>query len=171
MSTGSAALMLEGAETLLVRSTTFRTKVQAADQTVARQKVFFGELADALELTQGATLQGKRPGAIIGIDRHGYVQIGQGARILLGGTGAVWLMLVDNHNPDHTHKEGLLAFVDWTSTVFDEISEDVGRDVQWPFNHFDMVVEPYRPAIGDRKSDDFWLTVYLLSHHINAPGG
>jgi hypothetical protein len=163
--------MLEGAETLLARSAAFRTKVGAGDVAAAKLKIYFGELAESLDLVQGATLGGKRPCALMGVDAHGYIQIGQGARIELGGTGAVWMLLLDNPAQPDSHKASLLDFLDWTSTVLDEISDDVGRDDRWPFNHIVQALEPYRPPLGDRKSDDYWLVGYLLSHHVNAPGG
>lgn len=168
MTTGSAALMLEGAETLIADSAAFRTRVGAANAEAAMLKIFYAEAEAIDKLQVGMTLADKRPFVILAIDAHGYIQIGQGARITLGGTGGVVAIFSDKPKYPDNYKQSYLDFLDWISTVMDEVAGDVGRDTAWPFNSIELAHEPWRPSITDRASDDFWLGGYVLSHHING---
>lgn len=167
---GSLAMRLTGAEDLIAASSAFQTHVGVGSAEAAKAHIYFGEQGHA-GIEKGATLQGMRPGVILVVDRHGYVQIGEGSQICLGATGAIGAIFVDNPATPDNHKASLLAFADWISTVMDEVAGEVGRDTNWPFNGAELAVEPYRPSITDRASDDFWLAMYLLSDHVNAPGG
>ena len=168
--TGSLALRLVGAEELLARSAAFRKRVGAADSAQAKEKIFAGEitLEDVLAMVAGGTLQVARPCAVIGVQNHTYDQIGQGAAIELGASGAVWVLFVDNPRTGHDHKTSLLDFVDWISAVLDEVAASVADDIGaadytlWPFSRAQLFFEPYRPDVADRKTDDFWLGGYLL---------
>jgi hypothetical protein len=165
---GSAALRLTKVEDLIAGTARFQTKTGAANATAAKQRVFYGEQGVAAALEAGATLSSLRPAVILCLDRHGYVQIGEGSRILLGGTGGIVAIFVDNPEQPDNHKQSLLAFVDWVSEVIDQLSAESGRDAAWPVNSIELIFEPYRPNIADRKSDDFWLAAYLLADHING---
>jgi hypothetical protein len=167
---GSLALRLLGAEELLTRSEAFRDHVGAADADSAKDSVYFGELADVLALVLEHTLDVKRPCAIVGVQRHEYVQIGQGARIEMGASGAVWVLFVDKPADPNDHKASFLAFTDWASQVLDEVTDEVGHDTLWPFHAATMFLEPFRPDIADRQSDDYFVMGYVLTDNINAPG-
>lgn len=172
--TGSLALRLVGAEELLARSEAFRRRVGAADIATAKNSVYFGELTDVLNMAGGGTLALKRPCAILGADRHAYLQIGQGAQIDLGVDGGVWVIFCDNPKDPQNHKLSGFDFCDWFSRCMDEVAELCGQDVGaqdatlWPFNSVRMFLEPFRPDLADRESDDFWIAGYLLSDSING---
>jgi hypothetical protein len=166
--TGSLALRLTAVEELLCRSARFRAQVGAGSERAAAAKVHGGELSDVLNLVAGGTLDVARPCAIIGAQRHGYVQIGQGSSLELLAVGAVWVMFLDNPKFPADYKLSLLDFADWTSRVMDEISLDVGRDTRWPFSAIRMFFEPLRPDLADRAADDYWLGGYVLDDTVNA---
>lgn len=166
---GSAALRLSSAEAAIAASAAFRARVGAASLIEAKKRIFFDQVAAAPEdLAKGTTLETQRPCAILAIDKHGYIQIGEGAQILLGGTGAVLCIFTDTTRLAADHKASYLDFLDWISQVMDEVAAESGRNENWPFNAIDMWLDPWRPSIGDREADDFWLGGYVLSDHINA---
>lgn len=167
---GSLALRLSGVEELLTRSEAFREHIGGADVIAARDSVYFGELADVLALVLEHTLAVKRPCAIVGVQRHEYVQIGAGARIEMGASGGVWVLFVDNPSNPTDHKRSFLDFTDWASRVLDEVTDEVGSDTLWPFQHASMFLEPFRPDVADRQADDYFVMGYILADNINAPG-
>lgn len=162
-------MRLEAAEQLLCRSAAFRQKVGAANAAAAAESVYAGELSSALELVAGGTLELKRPCAILGVNSHNYVQIGQGAANELLAIGSVWVLLFDNPAHKTNYKLSLLAFTDWVSQVLDEISRDVGGD-QWPFTSLRQFTEPMRPDLADREADDWWMVGYILDDAMSAGG-
>jgi hypothetical protein len=175
--TGSLALRLAGAEELLCRTARFRSVVGAQTVDEARAKVYVGELLDVLAMGEAGTLEVTRPCAVLGIMSHGYEQIGQGAQLDLGADGAVWVLFTDNSKCPTDHKTSCLDFVDWTSTVMDQVAALVGQSVDdgaialWPFSKISMFFEPTRPDFADRATgDDFWLGGYVLQDSINAGG-
>jgi len=169
---GSAALRLLAAEVAIAASATFQARTGAAGPLEAKSRIHFDQVSvPADELAPGTTLENRRPCCILALDRHGYVQIGESAKIYLGGTGGVIALFTDNPQDPSDHKVSYLDCVDWVSQVIDEVAEESGRNENWPFNAIDLWMDPWRPAIGDRASDDFWLMGYILSDHINAGGG
>jgi hypothetical protein len=176
--TSSSALRLVAIEELLSRSATFQTRIGASNETDAKLKIYAGEitLEDVLAMLEGGTLEVARPCAIIGLQAHLYQQIGQGAAIQLGVSGAVWLLLVDNATNQNSYKLSLLDFVDWTGNTIDDIANLVAQDVGatdytlWPFSTAHMFLEPFRQDLADRKSDDYWIVGYIFADAINGGG-
>lgn len=174
--TGSLALRLTGAEELLARSAAFRARVGAGTVAQAKERVYCGELTldDVLAMLAGGTLEVARPCAILGVQRHSYTQLGQGAALTLGASGGVWVLFSDNPRTGHDHKTSLLDFTDWISAVMDEVAALVATDIGaanytlWPFHRIELFFEPYRPDVADRETDDFWLGGYLLFDHIDG---
>lgn len=166
---GSLYLALTGARTLISLSAAFQARVGAANAAAALSRIYVDSVQN-LRLHPGETLANKRPFALVCVDGHGYVQIGEGARHTLGGTGGIFVLLSDNPRFPDDHQASFLNFVDWTSTVFDEISELPGRNQYWPFKHIELVEPHFRPPITESPSDDYWLCGYLMSHHINRGG-
>lgn len=170
--TGSLALRLVGAEELLCGSAAFRSHVGGGSPEETKAKVRMGELTDLLAtLDAGQTLDVARPCAIVGVERHDYGQIGQGSLNLLGASGGVWVMFVDNPQQPTDHKRSLLAFVDWVSQVTDEIGVGLADSDAWPFRRLVSFMEPFRPDLVDRQTDDFWLMGYVFSDSIDGGGG
>jgi hypothetical protein len=166
---GSAALRLSAAEAAIAASATFGTRVGAGSEAEAKARIHFDQVSvPADELAAGVTLEQRRPCCILALDRHGYIQIGEGAHILLGGTGGVIALFTDAPKFAHDHKASYLDCIDWVSQVIDEVADVAGQNTNWPFNSIELWLDPWRPAIGDRQADDFWLMGYLLSDHINA---
>jgi len=164
---GSLAQRFIGAENLFCRSAAFRTRVGAADELAAKTSVYVGELHDVVALAEGQTLAVKRPGVVLGVESHGYVQVGQGSALELIAVGGIWALFLDNPANPTDHKASLFAFTDWVSSVLDEMATDVGRDVQWPFIPR-MFLEPFRPDVADRQSDDYWAMGYVLRDMIEG---
>jgi hypothetical protein len=162
-------MRLEAAEQLLCRSAAFRQKLGAGNEAATAARVYAGELSGTLDLVAGGTLELKRPCAIIGINGHSYVQIGQGSTNQMQAVGAVWLLFIDNPEHKTNYKLSLLAFTEWVSKVMDEIAGDLGGD-QWPFTSIRNFSEPMRPDIADRESDDFWMIGYVLDDTANGGG-
>jgi hypothetical protein len=173
---GSLALRLTGVEELIARSATFQKRTGAPTIAAAKDKIYGGELTllDVIEMVDGGTLEVARPCAIIGTQSHMYSQIGQGGSILLGASGAVWVLFVDNPSDPASYKLSLYDFCDWTSAVMDDVAElcgdDVGADdyTLWPFSAAHMFVEPFRQDLMDRKSDDYLLVGYSLADAIDG---
>ena len=165
---GSLALRLLGAEELITRSAAFRARVQAASAEAAKSSVHFGELGSVLEMAVGASLSIKRPCAIIGIESHSYVQIGQGAALELAACGAVWVIFTAEPRPADDQKASMLDFVDWFSSVMDQVAAEVGQDALWPFTRPEMFFEPFRPDVSARRAEDYWVAGYLLHDHIEG---
>jgi len=166
---GSAALRLAAAEAAIAASATFQARGGAANAAEAKARIHFDQVTvPADELAAGVTLEQRRPCCILALDRHGYVQIGEGAQILLGGTGAVIALFTDAPVDPTNHKASYLDCLDWISQVIDEVAAASAQNDNWPFNAIELWLDPWRPALGDRAADDFWLMGYVLSDHINA---
>lgn len=168
--TGSLALRLNGAKQLISESAAFQARRGVATAAAALPYILFDETQSPL-LQPGETLELKRPFALIGVDRHGYRQIAQGTNPLLGGSGALMVFLSDQPRTPEDHQASFLDFADWISSVMDDVSADVGRDGRWMFRSIELVIEPFRPALTERASDDYWLAAYALSDDINDVGG
>lgn len=167
--TGSLALALAGARTQISLSASFQARRNVSSAAAALPFIYYDE-SSQLVMQPGETLASKRPFALVCVDSHGYVQIGQGSRIELGGTGGVLVLFSDNPRSPDDHGASFLDFCDWISTVMDEVSDLVGRDAYWPFNRIDLVGDPYRPPFTERQSDDYWVAAYVMGHHINGGG-
>lgn len=165
---GSLAMALSGARSLISLSTSFQSRRGVGSAAAALPFVHLDSVEATLQ--PGETLESKRPFALVCADAHGYVQVGVGARIELGGTGGVLVVLSDNPRSPDDHGASYLDFCDWVSAVIDEIAELPGRNTYWPFNRIEMVEHPWRPPITERASDDFWIAAYVMSHHINGGG-
>lgn len=166
---GSAALRLSAVEAAIAASAAFQTRVGAASAAQAKARIHFDQVSvPTEELLAGVTLEEQRPCCILALDRHGYVQIGEGAQILLGGTGGVIAIFTDVPKTPLDHKASYLDCIDWVSQVIDDVAEAAGQNDNWPITAIDLWLDPWRPAIGDRAADDFWLVGYLFSDHINA---
>ena len=167
---GSLLTAILGAETLLADSATFRSKVGAANAAQAKLRIGWWEGELPNEFLGQKTLQELRPYAILDVERDGYVQIGQGARLFLGKHGAISLTLQDNPSHPDSSKQSYQDFVDWTSAVADEIAALVGRDTYFPFSGIQLASPPERANLVDRQSDDYYELAWLLTHHIDAGG-
>lgn len=167
---GSLKLQLDKAEELFAASARFQAKTGAANALAARARILREAIVPDSQ-TPGETLSATRPFCVLVIDAHGYVQIGQGSRIFLGGTGGIMAVLVADPKYRESTLEAYKAshdeFVDWTSEVIDEVASEVGRDDNGAFNAIDLVVPPERPSVVNRQADDYWLCAYVLRWHIN----
>lgn len=163
----SLYLALTGARALVSKSAAFQGRF-GGTEAQALQRIY-GDDAEQ-NLTPGKTLANLRPFAVVCADAHGYVQIGEGSRITLGGTGGILVLLSDNPRTPENHTESYFDFCNWIGQVMDDISELPGRNTYWPFNRIDMVADPLRPPLTSRADDDYWLAGYLFSHHINGGG-
>ncbi len=172
----SLRLALEGARDLVAASTTFQTRRGVASATAALPYIKFDEEV-AQYLQPGETLAPQRPFAVIGIDRHGFLQISQGLQVNLGATGGVLVLLSDNPREAAQHGASFLDFSDFVGGVMDDVASNSGKSYNagassyWPFNSIELVVDPYRPPLTERQSDDFWIAGFVLGHSINSGGG
>lgn len=168
--TGSLALRLDGARELVSQSASFRERRNAADAAAAIAGIHFDEVI-AANLQPEVTLASRRPFCLIGVDRHGYIQIGQGLQVHLGGTGGIFCLFSDNPRTPDDHSASYLEFCDWFSSVMDEVAANSGKNTYWPFNSIELAIEPYRAPFTQRESDDFWVAAYVLGDSINSGGG
>jgi hypothetical protein len=164
---GSLAQALSAARTLISKSTSFQNR-RGVSEAAALQHIYLDSAEEVIQ--QGETLASKRPFAVVCADGHGYVQIGLGARIDLGGTGGVLVLFSDNPKSPEDHGASYLEFCDWISSVMDDVAQLPGRNTYWPFNKIDLVEPPFRPPLTERESDDYWVAAYVMSHHINGGG-
>lgn len=168
---GSLKQHLDLVEGLIAASASFQNRVGAGNATAAKAKIL-REGMIAVEGGSTETLTSQRPFCVLVVDAHGYVQIDQGASVNLGGTGGILAVFTDNAR--HTeasaaaHKQSHDDFVDWVSSVMDEVADDVGVGA---YNDLKMVVPPERAPLTDRQADDYWLCAYLFGWHINQGGG
>ncbi len=165
---GSLALALTGARDLISLSTSFQMRRGVNSAAAALPFIHLDSVESVLQ--PGETLASKRPFALVCADAHGYVQIGLGARIDLGGTGGVLVLLSDNPRTPEDHGSSYLDFCDWISSVMDDVSQLPGRNKYWPFNRIELVEHPFRPPITEVGSDDYWIAAYVMSYHINGGG-
>jgi hypothetical protein len=164
---GSLALATYGARRLCAESPAFQARCGVASPAEAWSRIYYDETREQ-QLQPDETLAGKRPYAVVCVDQHGYIQIGEGSRLYMGGTGGVLLILSDNPQSPEDHDASFFDFVDWTSRVLDEMTALVGRDTHWPFNRVDLIAGPTRPPFNQREGDDYWLSMYCLSHHVDG---
>jgi hypothetical protein len=162
--TGSLALALEGAETLFSLSATLQARVGGKTPAELKsQHILFGELTNEGAIDPTATLAGKRPAIILIPETHFYVQVGQGSQITMLANTGILVVITDNPRYPENHKASLLDFVDFASSVMDDISDLFGRDTYYPFNRPTLEQPYFRPIKIDRPSDDYWTATYLLA--------
>lgn len=172
----SLRLALEGARDLVAASSTFQTRRGVATAAAAAPFLKFHEEA-VIFLQPGVTLAEQRPFGVIGIDRHGFLQIGQGLQVHLGATGGILVLLSDNPRTPDNHSESFVDFSDFVGGVMDDVAANSGKSYNagansyWPFNSIELVVDPYRPPMTESEADDFWVAAFVLGHSINSGGG
>lgn len=168
--TGSLALRLVGARELVSQSASFQARRNVSSAADALPFIHFDEVI-AANLQPEVTLRTRRPFCLIGVDRHGFVQIGQGLQVNLGATGGIFVLFSDNPRTPEDHSASYLDFSDWVSSVIDEVAVNSGKNTYWPFNSIELAVEPYRAPFTERESDDWWVAAYVLHDSINSGGG
>lgn len=170
MGNSSPRLMIEGAEALLAASESFRLRVGAANPANAKHQIHFSENGLGEDVQKGQTLSDKRPFAIIGLASHDYTQISQGAQIDLGAMGGTYIVFVDNPSDPKDPKRSYLDFLDWIGSCIEDIADLVGSDGYFPFSAISLIIDPKRPNVSARKSDDYWLAAYVLTFSVNGGG-
>lgn len=169
---GSMRQELDGAEELFSLSATFQERTGKSAAELKSGNIWFGELSlnelGQVDLSQ--TLSGQRPFVVLIPEEDGYNQIHQGAQFTLAKSGAVIALFTAEPRYPENHKESYRDFVDFASAVMDDVSEKCGQDTIWPFNRIGIYTPPYRPPIGSRESDDFWLVGWILRHDVRGPG-
>jgi hypothetical protein len=171
MAKSSPALMVLGAERLLVESEAFRKRVGAADAAACKTNVHYAEKGLDELLKAGDTLAGQRPFAVVGVAQHSYAQIGQGAAIDLGATGGAYIVFSDNPREPKDSKASFIDFLDWIGSCIEDVAALVGQDDHFPFTAIHMVYDPHRPNISARTSDDYWVAAYVLTFSVNGGQG
>jgi len=171
VASGSRSEALAAIEEMLADSSTFRTRVSAADRAAAKAKIYYGSanLADAVSAAE-------RPLAVLALGGGSSLQIGDGDQIELGRDGEYILALVDDADSDHTDKESYLDFLNFMGGVEDDIDDlarddyDSGTKVYWPVIEIRIILEPARPKRDWRQveGEDYWIGIFALGHKVDG---
>lgn len=164
MTVNSLTAPLLGLEDLLVASPTFRASVGAADPDLARQRVHW---LDLWQVQEAFPARDRRPCAILLTERHSYAQIGVGAQVDLGASGAVAAIFVRNADPGQDNRQLVLGFATWLGGILDDVAELVGRGDYFPFRAIELVEGPVRAALEERASDDYFVAAVTFDHDVS----
>lgn len=167
---GGGLLALVGAEELFANSAAFQTRTGKTAEELKQEHLPFGELSlDELgQIDPTVTLAGPRPFVLLGTETDGYNNIHQGSTHTLVKNGSILALITDTPRGNN-HKETLKDFWGFATQVMDEVAEKVGTDPYWPFNRITLYLPPYRPPVGSRESDDFWIAGWVLWHDVRGP--
>lgn len=159
---GSSSKALQDAEMMLASSSAFRTRVGANSLEEAKGFIGYGETNQQCFTSSGETLD--RPAVVLGVEGFAYNRMMIGGQPIAVARGHLCLILTDRVTNPQDHKASYLAFWEWVSDLIDEMAttDRSGSDF-FSFN-FELVIPPWRPSPGERKSDDFFECVFLLHH-------
>lgn len=162
-STGSHMLAVEDVETYFARAVAFRARASDADETAARQRIFYDESEEPIGKDSGALLTSRRPFIVLRPELLHYQPDGVGRDTVLVANGGVIALITDNPRTPENYKESFRDFWNWITSVTDEISQNVRSDAYFQFS-MTLIQPPYRKPLTERASDDYWETVFLFTY-------
>jgi len=165
--TDSLTLAIEGLETLVADSPTFRAKLGVDSGAGHREKAARYIYWFSQSLEQDLY---KKPAAIIAFGGAALVEFGQGEKMLLGTASEVVLMLAAPSEGRDSKPSGK-AFLAFAGGVFDDIGDNSGNDygtgVYFPFSSGRTLFDPRRTELKHRNAGvDYWLTGFAFENHI-----
>jgi hypothetical protein len=168
---GSMLQAMQGAEELFAASATFQTRTGKSAAELKASRIPFGELSlDELgQLDPSMTIAAERPFVLLAPETDGYNNVHQGSFHTLIKNCSVLALITDTPQ-GNSHKESYSDFMGFASKVMDEVSEKVGTDPYFPFSRITLYIPPYRPPVGSRESDDFWIAAWTLWYDVRGPG-
>ena len=176
--TSSMAIALSGIVDLLAQSTVFQNRMaawhdEAASEANARLHIFGFDQYNPADDSNIV-----RPFAVVGTTRHVWDAICQGSVIQYLPTGTVLVILVDDaryadcfrDNAVDGQLDSYMDALNWMGGIFDGWSGSVGTGAGFPIPHIEPVVEPSRPDVTARESDDFWISMWACNYGEEAAG-
>lgn len=158
---GSMALAIDAARTLVLASTAFTARVAAAPtQGTAAEHVYL-DIAENYD-----RLQDLRPFLSLKYADRNSVVIAEGVAVDLIVNGDLVLVIEDNANyPEPTdHNDSYLDFLNFAGGVIDDIEELSGSDAYLPFRS-EMLIAPRRTPRAEREEkNDYWATAFRLTY-------
>lgn len=156
-------LAVEDVEAYFAKSTIFRTRVGAANEAAAKGHVYYCESEFAPGAEAGATLAPLRPFLVLAPDRLSYQAGSEGQTTILQASGGVVVVISDNPKESANNKESFRDYWDWVTATLDEIASMHRTDDHFRFE-ISLAIPPWRPAVTERASDDFWESVFMFSY-------
>jgi len=179
--TSSAAIAVQSLIDLVAASTTFQDRVEAyhgfapgtVDSAIAKDFIFafdqFSNIEGSREL---------RPFALVGLLQHLYQANVMCGQLNHQTSGTLFLVLVDDARyvdirPGQaidSYNDSYIDALNFFGGVLDDLTGAALASSPFPPLRFETVVEPTRPDIHERQTDDFWITVYSANFG-NEGGG
>lgn len=160
--TSSLALAIDGLRQLVAESATFRTRVGAANQAEALEKVF---VSDVEVSEEEGLIVGLRPFAIVFVIDSRYRHLGAGPQHQAGG--AIGLLLTDNAQftgPDDAPEDSEIDFWNFAGGAVDDIAFLLaGGGDRWPFIE-PQLVDFGRNSWVEGENEDFWSANYQFPY-------
>jgi hypothetical protein len=179
--TSSAAIAVQSLIDLVAASDTFQDRLEdyhgyehgTMNSSIAKQHIY---AFDQFSETEGS--KDARPFAVVGLMQHLYEANVMCGQLNHQTSGTLFLVLVDNAR--HTDTEGdpatdgyndsYIDALNFFGGVLDDLTGAALASSPFPPLRFETVVEPTRPDIHHRQTDDFWLVVYSANFG-NEGGG
>lgn len=169
--TSSLALAVQGLIDLIAESTTFQNRVAtyhsiAASEANARLHIYGFDQFDNIEGSRDM-----RPFAIVGVAQHIHEAVAMCSQIQHNSKGTLILTLVDNarytdtrgDDPADDYNDSYIDFCNFVGGVLDGLNGAALEDAAFPPYNIETIVEPSRPPVVERETDDHWIAIYSVS--------
>lgn len=169
--TSSVALAVQSLIDLVAASRTFQDRVEdfhgyehgSVNATVAKNHIFAFDQFSSMEGSKEA-----RPFAMVGLMQHLYEANVMCSQLNHQTGGTLFLVLVDDarhtdvfsDTPTDSYNDSYLDALNFFGGVLDDLTGTTLANATFPPFRFETVVEPTRPDVAERQTDDFWLVVY-----------
>lgn len=169
--TSSVAIAVQSLIDLVAASRTFQDRVEdyhgyehgSVNATVAKTHIYAFDQFSVLEGSKEA-----RPFALVGLMQHLFEANVMCSQLNHHSGGTLFLVLVDDarrtdingNTPADSYNDSYIDALNFFGGVLDDLTGTNLASATFPPFRFETVVEPVRPDIHERQTDDFWLVVY-----------
>jgi len=179
--TSSAAIAVQSLIDLVAASTTFQDRIETYHNltpdsvtSAIAKKYIYG--FDQFSETEGS--REARPFAVVGLMQHLYEANVMCGQLNHQTSGTLFLVLCDNARNTNTegnppadgYNDSYIDALNFFGGVLDNLTGAALASSPFPPLRFETAVEPTRPDIHHRQTDDFWLVVYSANFG-NEGGG
>lgn len=175
--TSSVAIAVQSLIDLVAASETFQDRIEtwhslpagSVTSTVAKEYIYAFDQFSGIEGSKEA-----RPFALVGLMQHLFEAKVMCSQLNHQTGGTLFLVLVDDARHTDTengddYNDSYLDALNFFGGVLDDITGQGLANSPFPPQRFETVVEPTRPDVAERQTDDFWLCVY--SCNFGTEGG
>lgn len=169
--TSSVAIAVQSLIDLVAASTTFQDRVElyhsltpgSVNTAVAKNYIYAFDQFSGLEGSKEA-----RPFALVGLMQHLFESNVMCSQLNHQTGGTLFLVLVDDARktditgptPADDYNDSYIDALNFFGGVLDDLTGPNLANSPFPPLRIETIIEPTRPDVAERQTDDFWLVVY-----------